>query len=84
MKHKGGIYLNISSPERQITDQMASQVTRPGTAGRFTVLPGHAPIISSLTEGDIEYLEGEKRLSVHIRSGFVEVQGDTVSACVEI
>ena len=63
---------------------MASQVTLPGTAGRFTVLPGHAPIISSLTEGDIEYLEGEKRLSVHIRSGFVEVQGDTVSACVEI
>ena len=84
MKHKGGIYLNISSPERQITDQMASQVTLPGTAGRFTVLPGHAPIISSLTEGDIEYLEGEKRRSVHIRSDFVEVQGDTVSACVEI
>lgn len=83
MKHKGGIYLNIASPEEQLSRRMVGQVTLPGTAGRFTVLAGHAPLISSLEEGDIEFKAGESREKVHIKSGFVEVLEDTVSVCVE-
>ncbi len=83
MKHKSGIYLNIASPEEQISRRMVAQVTLPGTAGRFTVLSGHAPLISSLTEGDIEYKIGDLKEKVHIKSGFVEVLEDTVSVCAE-
>ena len=70
MKHKGGILLNILTPEKNLAGHMVGQVKLPGTAGEFTVLSGHAPLITSK--------------SVHIRSGFAEVQNDTVSACVEI
>ncbi len=84
MKHKGGIYLDIASPETQILGRMVSHVTLPGTAGRFTVLSGHAPLISSLEEGDIEYTVGGVAESVHIRSGFAEVLDDTVAVCVQI
>ncbi len=84
MKHKGGIFLNISSPASQIAGRMVGQVKLPGAAGAFTVLEGHAPIISSLTEGDIEYTEGAAKKTLHIKSGFAEVVDDTVSVCVEI
>lgn len=76
--------LNISSPESQVTGSMVSQVELPGTAGRFTVLSGHAPLITSLSEGDIKYIVGGNVRTVHIMSGFAEVQNDTVSVCAEI
>ncbi len=84
MKHKGGILLNILTPEKNLAGHMVGQVKLPGTAGEFTVLSGHAPLITSLTEGDIIFTEGGASKHVHIRSGFAEVQNDTVSACVEI
>ena len=84
MKHKGGILLNILTPEKNLAGHMVGQVKLPGTAGEFTVLSSHAPLITSLTEGDIIFTEGGTSKSVHIRSGFAEVQNDTVSACVEI
>ena len=84
MKHKGGIFLKILSPESQIAGRMVGQVTLPGSAGAFTVLEGHAPLITSLSEGDIEYTEGAEKRTLHIKSGFAEVADDTVSVCVEV
>ena len=84
MDSKGGIYLNISTPERQITGRMVGAVTLPGLSGRFTVLHDHAPLISALGEGDIEYKVGRETETVHVRSGFVEVSDNTVSVCAEI
>ena len=84
MKHEGGILLDISTPEKHVTGHMVNQVKLPGRAGCFTVLRGHAPLISSLCEGDIEYTVGGNTETVHIRSGFAEVQNDTVSVCAEI
>lgn len=84
MDNKGGIYLKISSPEKQFIGQMVSAVTLPGLGGRFSVLHDHAPLISALGEGDIEFTVGGGKESVHIKSGFVEVSDNIVSACVEI
>ena len=84
MDNKGGIYLRISSPEKQIAGQMVGSVTLPGLSGRFTVLHDHAPLISALGEGDIEYIAGDEKKTLHVRSGFVEVSDNTVSVCVEI
>lgn len=84
MDNRGGIYLNISSPEKQIVGQMVGAVTLPGFGGRFTVLHDHAPLISALVEGDIEYKVGGESETLHVKSGFVEVSDNTVSACVEI
>lgn len=81
---KTDIYLNITSPEKSVTGLMVSQVNMPGRDGRFTVLPGHAPMISALAEGDIEYVKGDNRSVVHIKSGFVEISDNKVSVCAEI
>ncbi len=81
---KSGIFLKISSPESQILGQMVSSVSLPGLGGRFCILHDHAPLIAALGEGDIVYTVGEKKESLHIMSGFVEVNDNTVSLCVEI
>jgi F-type H+-transporting ATPase subunit epsilon len=52
----------------------------PGTQGNFEILTNHAPIISTLQKGIVEY-NGQQ---LAILGGFVEVQKNVVSLCVEI
>ena len=77
--------LRIVSPEKVVYDGEVQQVIVPGSVGRFEILTGHAPIISSLDEGIVEFAtaDGEKT-QVNILGGFVEVKKHNVSLCVEV
>ncbi len=78
------LHLKIISPERVEFDGEVSSVSVPGTSGKFEVLENHAPIISSLEAGKVEYvLAGRKRV-MQIRAGFVSVKSNEVNVCVEI
>ena len=71
--------LKIVSPERiEFTGEVES-VKVPGTQGCFEILKDHAPIISTLGQGIVEY-DGKE---LPILGGFVEVQKNHVSLCVE-
>ncbi len=78
------IELHILSPEGTLVKADVSLVTLPGIVSPFTVLPGHAALVTALVAGDIRYVEdgAEKRLP--IREGFVEVKDNVVKACVEV
>jgi len=72
--------LKIVSPEKvEFTGEVES-VKVPGTMGNFEILNNHAPIISTLQKGIVEY-DGQQ---LAILGGFVEVQKNEVSLCVEI
>ena len=77
------IQLHILSPEGTLVNKAVSLVTLPGMQAPFTVLPGHAALVTALVEGSVRYVEDgtEKRLPIH--SGFAEVKEDTVTVCVE-
>ena len=77
------LHLSIVSPEKSIFDGDVKIVTWPGTVGSFSILPGHAPIVSSLQAGTLSYttMEGEER-TIDIQGGFVELSDGTVSACI--
>ena len=81
------IQLHILSPEGTLVRQEVDRVELPGTSGRFVVLKDHAPLVSSLVEGEIVYGEMPGQAGhdgkVQIRSGFVEVHDNQVIACVE-
>lgn len=47
--------LKIVSPEKIEYLGLADRVLVPGTSGKFEILTNHAPIISSLEEGDVEF-----------------------------
>ena len=50
------LHLNIVSPEKEIFDGEVDSVTLPGAMGSFTILPQHAPIVSSLKAGLVSYV----------------------------
>ena len=77
------LHLSIVSPEKSIFDGDVKIVTLPGTLGSFSILPGHASIVSSLQAGTLSYttMEGEER-TIDIQGGFVELSDGTVSACI--
>ncbi len=76
--------LKIVSPERIEYDGEAQSVKVPGMLGNFEILVNHAPIISSLIDGLVEYVtaKGEKA-TLAVTGGFVSVQKNEVSLCVE-
>lgn len=71
--------LKIISPERVEFSGEVERVKVPGSMGQFEILTDHAPIISTLQKGIVEY--DEKQLA--ILGGFVEVQKNEVSLCIE-
>ena len=78
------IKLHILSPEGALVDAQVSLVSLPGIVSPFTVLSGHAALVTALVAGNIRYVEdgAEKRLP--IREGFVEVKDNEVNVCVEV
>ena len=72
--------LKIVSPERIEFEGKVESVKVPGMMGNFEILTNHAPIISSLKKGIVEY-DGKQ---LEIMGGFVAVQKNEVSICVEI
>lgn len=79
------LHLEILSPEKQVYSGDIDSVTLPGSAGRFTILPEHAPVISSLAAGNVVYVvAGGEEQSIGISKGFVEMNGNDVTVCVEL
>ena len=67
--------LEILSPERTLFSGEVESVTLPGTLGEFTVLRHHAPLISSLTAGEVRFRQkGGGEQSFAVKGGFVEVK----------
>lgn len=71
--------LKIVSPEKIEFVGEVESVKLPGTMGNFEILTDHAPIISSLQKGVVEY----NGTQLEILGGFVAVQKNEVSICVE-
>jgi F-type H+-transporting ATPase subunit epsilon len=78
------LQLKIVSPEKIEFDGAVESVLVPGTMGQFEILNDHAPIISTLQRGTVEYVNAEGKTSLEIQGGFVEVQKNVVSLCVEM
>ncbi len=77
--------LKIVSPERIEFDGEVESVLVPGSQGEFEILNDHAPIISTLDKGVVEYgLPMGEKVQLEILGGFVEVQQNEVSLCVEV
>jgi F-type H+-transporting ATPase subunit epsilon len=77
--------LIILQPDRTIFKGDVNSVNLPGTVGKFSVLKGHAPMISSLKSGIVKYIVAEngEEFSVRINGGFVSIKRDIVKVCAE-
>ena len=76
--------LEVISPEKIIFSGNVELVTLPGAAGSFTILPNHAPIISSLVKGTLIYREnGKNDTCMEIDGGFIEMKNNVISVCID-
>ena len=76
--------LEIVTPERSIAHGEVDEVVVPGAEGSFGVLPGHTPLLSTLTVGEIEYRRGDETSYVAVSFGFAEVLPDRVTILAQI
>jgi F-type H+-transporting ATPase subunit epsilon len=67
------MHLEIITPDKKIFEGEVSSATFPGVDGGFQVLNDHAPLISLLKGGAVEYKSKEASNQVTITGGVVEV-----------
>jgi len=67
----------LVSPERLLLSGDVREVIVPGSEGDFTVLPLHAPMLTTLKPGVITYKDAEGvEARVFVRGGFAEVASE--------
>jgi F-type H+-transporting ATPase subunit epsilon len=67
------MYLEILTPEKKVFEGDVVIATFPGADGSFQIMDNHAPLISLLKDGLVEYKSRDTSSSIHITGGVVEV-----------
>lgn len=76
--------LILLSPVKTLFDGDVESVTIPGTKGLFTVLPQHAPLITTIDKGSLSFKPvGGEEIRFEVEDGFADVKNDVVSVCLE-
>ena len=64
----------LVTPERMVFTEEADMIVVPGGDGDFGVLPGHAPLLSTVRPGTVEVYEGDRvTMRIFVSGGFAEV-----------
>lgn len=73
------MFLEIITPEKTVYTGEIKLIRVPGSDGSFEVLSNHAPIISTLTKGDIKVVtEDDKENHFEINGGVIEVRENKI------
>ncbi len=74
------IHVDIVSAEAAIFSGLAEMVFAPAVMGEVGILPGHAPLVTSLKPGEVRVrLPGGEEQSFYVSSGMLEVQPHVVT-----
>lgn len=65
--------LEIITPDKKVFEGEVMSASFPGTDGSFQVLNDHAPLISLLKDGVVEYKSKDSVNQIKITGGVVEV-----------
>lgn len=74
---------DLVSPERSLASYEASSVLIPGAEGDMTVMPDHAPTITTLRPGVMEVVVGSETHAFVVTGGFAEIGAAGVSVLAE-
>ena len=77
------IRCEIVSQDRLVYEGDADIVMAPGALGEMGILPGHAPLLSSLEMGVIRVKTEDKEEVFTVTGGFIEVQPDIVTVMAD-
>lgn len=75
--------LEIVTPEKRVVDTAAEEVQIPSKNGYLGILPGHAPLITELSVGEITYRENSTEQRLAVAWGFAEILPNKVTILAE-
>lgn len=67
------LQLDIVTPKGSVFSGQVSEVIASGSEGEFGVLPGHAPLVTTLKSGLFSYLLDGKRENYFVSWGYAEI-----------
>ncbi|MEZ0244585.1 MAG: ATP synthase F1 subunit epsilon [Sphingomonas sp.] len=79
------LHFELVTPEKLVRSEEVFMVTVPGTEGDFGVLEGHAPVMSTIRDGNLAIFRtagGEPEL-IAIEGGFAEVSAKGLTVLAE-
>ena len=81
----GTVEFELVSPERLLLSEQVAMVVVPGAEGNFGVLPGHAPLISTVRPGVIDVYANRAEVSsrIFVAGGFAEVTPERCTVLAE-
>jgi F-type H+-transporting ATPase subunit epsilon len=80
----GTFKFELVTPERMLLSGDATQVIVPGVEGEFTVLAGHAPVVSALRPGVVNATLGDAGAKrIFVKGGFAEVDAERLIVLAE-
>ncbi len=77
------VELEIVTPEKQVVRDYAEEIQIPARGGYIGVLPGHAPLITELSVGEITYKRAGTETHLSVAWGFAEVLPHKVTILAE-
>ena len=79
------LHFELVTPERLVRSEDVYMVTVPGTEGDFAVLEGHAPLMSTIRDGELllQRAAGSAPEAIAIRGGFAEVNAKGLTVLAE-
>ena len=79
------VQFELVTPERLLVSTEVEMVVVPGSEGNFGVLPGHAPLISTIRPGTVDVYENRTTISerLFVAGGIAEVTPDRVTVLAD-
>ena len=74
---------DLVSPERRLASVEANSVLIPGAEGDMTVMPDHAPVITTLRPGILKVDAGGESQEFVVSGGFAEINAEAVTVLSE-
>ena len=75
--------LEVVTPYGLVVNSKVEEAYVQGSQGDFGVLPGHAPLLTSLRIGELHYKQDKKVHFLAINRGFAEVTADRTTILVD-
>ena len=79
----GTFKLRVVTPERELLDDEVEEVTAPGAAGEFGVLPDHINFLTTLAPGRMVYRMGGRRHVLAVFGGYAEVVDNVMTVLAD-
>lgn len=78
------LQLEIVTPEAKVFSGDVDMVTLAGVEGEMGIMPGHMPVMTQLTAGELTVRQNGQNIFIAVGDGFVQITGEKVSVLTDM